>query len=158
LFRCTTNNVACIKGTIHSWSCFACAKAKQKCEGATFLKVEKPAVPNAVAVGAEAIVDALTDITKILRGMRTDLRGVAFAVENCWARGGEESSDNEEDRMNEDEECDADVPELREEMLQYQDFVWEKLGREIPGFDDKPAEEEEGEETGGPSESADNAP
>jgi hypothetical protein len=87
--------------------------------------------------------------------VRTDLRGLAFVVENHWARGGEESSDNEEDRINKDKECDTEVPGLREEMMQYRDFVWEKLGREIPGFDDEPAEEEEG---GEPSESADNAP
>jgi hypothetical protein len=80
--------------------------------------------------------------------VRTDLQGLAFAVENRWARGGEESSDNEEDRMNEDEECDVDVPELREEMMQYRDFVWEKLGREIPGFDAEPVEEEEGKKRG----------
>jgi hypothetical protein len=86
--------------------------------------------------------------------MRGDLRGLAFVVENRWARGGEESSDNEEDRMNENKEYNVDVPELREEMLQYRDFVWEKLGREIPRFDDEPAEEEGGE----PSESVDNAP
>jgi hypothetical protein len=73
-------------------------------------------------MGVEAVIDALTDIAKILRGMRTDLRG-GLAVENRWARGGEESSDDEEDRMNEDEECDADVPELREEMMQYREFV-----------------------------------
>jgi hypothetical protein len=158
LFRCTTNNVACVKGTVCGRSCLACAKAKQKCEGATFVKVEKPAVPDAVSAGVEAIVDTLTDIAKVLRGVRTDLRRVAFAVENRWAKGGEESSDDEEDRMNEDEECDADVPKLREEMMQYREFVWEKLGREIPGFDAEPVEEEEGEETGGPSESADNAP
>jgi hypothetical protein len=66
LFRCTTNNVACIKGTVRGWSCLACAKAKQKCEGATFLKVEKPVVPDAVTAGAEAIVDTLTDIAKVL--------------------------------------------------------------------------------------------
>jgi hypothetical protein len=154
LFRCTANNVACIKGTVCSRSCLACAKAKQKCEGATFPKVEKPTVPNAVTAGVEAVIDTLTDIVKVLRGVRTDLRGMAFAVENRWARGGEESSDNEEDRMNEDEECNADVPELREEMMQYRDFAWEKLGREIPGFDDELAEEEGGE----PSESTDNAP
>jgi hypothetical protein len=155
LFRCTANNVACVKGTVCGRSCLACAKAKQKCEGATFLKVEKPVVPDAVAVGVEAVVDALTDITKVVRGVRTDLQGLAFAVENRWARGGEESSDDEEDRMNEDKECDADVPELREEMMQYREFIWEKLGREIPGFDDEPAEEEEG---GEPLESTDNAP
>jgi hypothetical protein len=154
LFRCTTNNVACVKGTVCGRSCLACAKAKQKCEGATFVKVEKPAVPDTVAAGAEAVVNVLTDIVKILRGMRTDLRVLAFVVENRWARGGEESSDDEEDRMNEDEESNADVPELREEMMQYREFIWEKLGREIPGFDAKPVEEEEG---GEPSESADNA-
>jgi hypothetical protein len=154
LFRCTINNVACIKGTVRGRSCLACAKAKQKCEGATFLKVEKPTVPDVVAAGAKAVVNALTDIAKVLRGMRGDLRGLAFAVENRWARGGEESSDDEEDRMNEDEECDMDVPELREEMLQYRDFIWEKLGREIPGFDNELAEEEGGE----PLESMDNAP
>jgi hypothetical protein len=109
-------------------------------------------------MGVEAIVDVLMDIVKILRGVRTDLWGAAFAVENCWARGGEESLDDEEDRMNEDEECDADVPELREGMMQYRDFVWEKLGREIPGFDAELVEEEEGEEMGGPSESTGNAP
>jgi len=79
-------------------------------------------------------------------------------VKNHWASGSEESSDDEEDKMNEDKECDVDVPELREEMMQYQDFVWEKLGREIPGFNAEPVEEEEGEETGGPLESVDNAP
>jgi hypothetical protein len=66
LFRCTTNNVACVKGTVHGRSCLACAKAKQKCEGATFPKVEKPVVPDVVAAGVEAIVDALTDIVKVL--------------------------------------------------------------------------------------------
>ena len=155
MFRCTTNKIACVKGTVRGRSCLACAKAKQKCEGATFPKVEKAAVPDVVSAGAEAVVDALTDIARVLRGMRTDLRGLAFVVENRWARGGEESSDDEEDRINEDEECDAEVPGLREEMVQYQEFIWERLGREIPGFDTEPAEEEEGRE---PSGSADNAP
>jgi hypothetical protein len=158
LFRCTTNKIACVKGTVCSRSCLACAKAKQKCEGATFPKVEKPAVSNAVAAGAEAVVDTLMDIAKVLQGMRGNLWGLAFVVENYWGRGGDEESDNEEDRINEDKECDADVPELREEMMQYWDFIWEKLGREIPGFDDEKAEEEEEEELGEPSESTENAP
>jgi hypothetical protein len=109
-------------------------------------------------VGAEAVINTLTDIAKVLRGVRGDLQGLAFAVENCWGRGGDkESSDNEDDGVNEDDECDMDVPELREEMMQCRDFVWERLGREIPGFDDEKAEEEE-EELGEPLESTDNAP
>jgi hypothetical protein len=80
LFRCTTNNVACVKGTVRGRSCLACAKAKQKCKGATFSKVEKPTVPDTVAAGVEAVVDTLTDIAKVLGGVRTNLRGLAFAV------------------------------------------------------------------------------
>jgi hypothetical protein len=91
--------------------------------------------------------------------VRSNLQGLAFAVKNHWSRGGDkESSDDEEDRVNEDKECNADVPELREEMMQYRDFVWERLGKESPGFNDGKAKEEEEEELGEPSESADNAP
>jgi hypothetical protein len=84
LFRCTNNEIACIKGTAHSKSCLACVKAKQKCKGATFPKVKKPTRSNVVAAGAEAIVAALADITKILQGVRSDLRGLTLVVKECW--------------------------------------------------------------------------
>jgi hypothetical protein len=160
LFRCTTNDIACIKGTTRGKSCLVCAKAKQKCEGATFPKVEKSVGSDAVAAGAEAIVAALADIAKVLRGVRSDLQGLTLAVEDRWGGEGDDkfeegSSDDGED---EDKDYEAELSELREEMMQYWEFIWEKLGREIPGFNAEPAEgkEEEGKE--GPSESADNAP
>jgi hypothetical protein len=110
-------------------------------------------------VGAEAIINVLVDITKVLQGVRSDLQGLIFVVKDHWGRGGgEESLGDEEDRVNEDEECNMDVPELREEMMQYWEFVWERLGREIPGFDDEKTTEEKEEELGGPLESVDNAP
>ena len=157
MYRCTNNQIACVKGTARGKSCLACAKAKQKCEGATFSKVEKPAGSDTVTAGTEAVVAALADISKVLRGVRSDLRGLTLAVEDRW---GGEGDDEFEDRETDDGECGGDGDEdyevelsgLREEMAQYREFCWEKLGREIPGFDDEPAEGEEGNE--GPSESA----
>jgi hypothetical protein len=152
LFRCTTNEIACVKGTTRGKSCLACAKAKQKCEGATFPKVKKSAGSDAVAVGAEVIITALVDIVKVLRGVRSDLSGLTLAVKDRWGGKGdnefeEGSLDNGEDG---DEDCEADLSELREEMAQYREFVWERLGREIPGFDDEKTAEERRKNWGAP--------
>jgi hypothetical protein len=82
---------------------------------------------------------------------------LTLAVEDCW--GGEGDNKFEEgssdDGVDEDEDYEAELSKLREEMTQYWEFVWEKLGREIPGFDDEPIKGKEGGES---SESTDNAP
>jgi hypothetical protein len=85
---------------------------------------------------------------------------LTLAVKDHW--GGEGDNEFEEgssdDGEDEDKDCEADLSELREEMMQYREFIWERLRRKIPGFDDEKTAEEKEEESGGPSESMDNVP
>jgi hypothetical protein len=95
-----------MRGTAHGRSCLACIRAKQKCEGATFGKAERPVAGNPV-------VEALGEIVRVLKGIRGDIQELMAAVDDRWA-----SADNDEfdGGDSETEGTGEELPGLREEM------------------------------------------
>ena len=114
-------------------------RAKQKCEGAAFARVEKPAA-------SEPVVAALGEIVKVLVGIRCDLRHLANTVGDRWIGADDDEFDPE--YSDEEEEAAGELPDLVREADEYREFIIRRRWEIENAGEDDESESGKGSEKG----------